>query len=445
MVLGGRAGAIPPGATNPLGRKGNPTGMRWIFALLVAGMMAGCAEQSDAAAPTEPEDPGFYTGQLGELVVPEAFTHFGETLAYETNRSGQGIWVEEGVLFSTNGRDLHIFDVRDPQNVTLLGALEDLPGARDVDVLTWNDHRLAVVAGSGQGMHIIDVADPEAPVMLTSTEVLSAGVHNLAAVDGTPYVYVAGASGERKIDVVDLTDPYNPTISFFLMPESMTVNGVPGVPLNSNGCHDITVRVDLARAYCAGGGSQYMSGGGESFIWDITEVKAPKWLAAIDDPRLIYHHQAFVNDDGTRLIINDEYIGAYQIGAGANNCFRADTPLPGDAEQVPFAAAWIYDISDETSPQYLSFVQNPAGWSGDGLPPSPVEGNCGAHFGDIIAGHDAFVMGWYQGGTVLVDFTDGANPVVLDVSPPAGSTWDSMYYDGWVYHSSGDLVLTALA
>lgn len=417
-----------------------------VLLLLVAGTLAGCLDDTPDADPADAGDAdALYTGIAGELLAPPQFSQFGDTVTTQLPGGGQGIWVHEGVLFWTNGQDLWTADVRDPENATVLGNLTEV-GARDVDVLEWQGRTYALLAGSGRGVHIVDATDPRDLILVGSAELPSAGVHNLASVPGTPYVYSSGASGDlKRIDVLDITDPYEPAVHSFPIPPL-----VGTTPVESDGCHDITVRADLKRAYCAGGGGKYFGLGGETFIWDITDPLAPVWLAAIDDPRIKYHHQAFVNDDGTRLIINDEYVGPLldrvvpgSPGVGANNCIHGDLPGVQSEDQVPVAAAWVYDVSDEANPVQRSYVQNPTGWDGDGAP-NPVEGNCGAHFGDIIAGNDAFVMGWYQSGTVLVDFSDPAVPVVLDVAAAEGSTWDSMYYDGYVFHSSGDLLATRL-
>lgn len=429
--------------------------MRVLWMMLVASLaFAGCVDDADATedspAPSEP----WYTGETGEWEPATSATRFGDVHALELPGVGNGIWIEEGILVHTNGADLHVVDARDPTNMTVIGELPDLPGARDVDILNWNGLRYALVAGSGNGMHIIDITEPTNPQLVVTAPVLNAGVHNLAAVDGTPYVYVSGASGNaRRIDYVDISDPTDPQVGFFTMPATMTVNGVPNVPLESDGCHDIAVRVDLERAYCAGGGGVYYGAGGETFIWDISDAAGgptnPTWISAMDDPRIKYHHQVFPNDDGTILIINDEYVGPFLPGVpvGANNCFDfPETPLPDNVDSgIPLAAAWIYDISDESAPQQLSYVQNPSGWNGEGVPPNPLEGNCGAHFGDMIPGQDAFIMAWYEGGTILVDFSEPTTPAVLDIAPEVeGETWDAMYYGGYVFHASGDLFATEL-
>lgn len=394
-----------------------------LILLLAATALAGCAQESSdpAGDETDTQPPAADT----ETVMPSAF---GETLSHAMDGSGQGIWVRDGILYWTNGADLHLVDVSDPASPQDLGSVEDI-GARDVDLVDWQDRTYAVLAGSSRGMHLVDVTDPAAPEHVTTVNLPSAGVHNLASVPGTPYVYSSGASGTTaSIDVADFTTPHDPVVHTFAIPTEMG-----GVAVTSDGCHDITVRVDLERAYCAGGGGMYAQGGGETFIWDISEDPTdPRWISMMDDPRIVYHHQAMVNESGDLLVINDEFI--------APNCVHLDTPLPGALDpQVPTAAAWVYDISDEQNPRQLSLVQNPAIVEDMAVPT-----NCGSHFGDMVPGHDAFAMGWYQGGTLLVSLEDPENPEILDRLGAEGSTWDARVMDGHVFHGSGDLLVTLL-
>jgi len=399
-----------------------------VLVALVAATFAGCLDDEPPASDLEVPPPGDVEMPyvLGDVVG------FGEPTALELPAGGQGIWIEDGLLYHTNGASLHIVDVSDPAGMKLLGAVEDV-GARDVDLLRYANMTLVFLAGSGKGMHIVDATDPTTPRLLTTVDLPSAGVHNLAAVPGTPYVYSSGASGPTKaIDVLDVTDPRDPVVHTFPIPAT-----IGGIPVESDGCHDITVRVDLERAFCAGGGGTYTGAGGETFIWDISEgaggPTAPRWVSMMDDPRIKYHHQAFANAAGDLLIVNDEFI--------APNCVRADTPLPGALDpQVPIGAAWIWDISDEGAPVMRSFVQNPALLERM----DPQMSNCGSHFGDLLPDQEKFVMGWYQGGTMLVDFADPDDPVIVEVGPVQGSTWDARYHDGHVFHASGDLLATPL-
>lgn len=396
--------------------------------LLLAGIsLAGCLSETP-----EPETEDDATSDREAMPVAwEPVTAFGAISSVDIpNGGGQGIWITGDTLYVTNGGDLHVYDATDRLEPVLVGSLEDV-GARDVDIMEWQGRTYALLAGSGLGMHIVDVTDGANPTLVTTMVLPSAGVHNLAVVEGTPFVYSSGASGqERRIDVLDLTEPANPTVHTFPIPLTMQ-----GRPIQSDGCHDISVRVDLGRAYCAGGGGYYTAGGGESFIWDISEDPTnPVWLGVMDDPRIAYHHQAFANESGELLIVNDEFI--------APNCHRAESPLPGAFDpQVPTGAAWVWDISDETSPVLRSVVQNPAGTLDEEGNPDPTI-NCGSHFGDAIPNENKFVMGWYQGGTMLVSYEDPDNPVILDILEPDGSTWESMVHERYVYHSSSTLQVT---
>ncbi len=401
--------------------------------LLVSAALAGCLGDDDTTHDNDSQPaPIDESGRVVEPPVPEVITHFGDDVSFMLPGTGQGIWIHEGIVYHTNGGDLHIVDARNPENMTLLGELTDV-GARDVDILEWEGHLYALLAGSGRGMHVVDVTDPEHPEMVTTVSLPSAGVHNLATVPGTPYIYSSGASDQvRRVDVLDISVPLSPVVHSFPIPATWN-----GVPVESDGCHDITVRVDLGRAYCAGGGGTYTGRGGESFIWDISKDPLnPEWLGMMDDPRIKYHHQALANADGTLLVLDDEHIIA-------DNCVAVDTPLPGTLDpQIPLGAAWIWDISDERNPVLLSIVQNPQTMD-EGEAPDPNV-NCGSHFGDIIPGHDMFVMGWYSGGTLLVDFTDPEHPEILDIREEPDSTWDARYWGGYIFHASSDLVATPL-
>lgn len=429
-------------------------------------LLAGCV--SDEEPNTEPT-PG--SEEWGSAIVPGPmgpFSMFEDGLAVETPVELRGIWLDDGVLYASSRAGLTIYDVRDPgapvelahiQNATAPDGTEFAMVGRDVDIIHWQDRTYAALADAGavpaelRGIHLIDVTDPTAPAYVSTADV---STHNLAVVPGTPYIYSATASG--NIQTVDITDPAAPTVHIIEYPTT-----VGNVPVTSDGCHDISVRVDLGRAYCAGGGSMYVTGGGETFILDISDDPLdPVWVAMLDDPRIVYHHQAFASADGDYLIVDDEYVGNYPytnivLGAspagnpvgGANNCVAVDTPLPGplsSEDQFPIAAAWIWDIRDESNPVLLSHIQNDFGWDGTGTPPNVFDGNCGSHFGGLVEGQDAFVMGWYDGGTLLVDFSDPAAPVLLDRAEAVdGETWDAQYWNGHVFHGSGDLVITPLA
>jgi hypothetical protein len=174
-------------------------------------------------------------------------TAFGGPYIAAISGGGPGIWIHDNVLYGTNGGDLITADVSDPLKIVELGRIEGI-GARAVGVTVYDNRALAILAGSGLGMHIIDETDPTKLMLRSTIDMPSAGVHNVSTVSGTPYVYSSGASGQAKR--IDVADPYTPKVPFFPIPVSLG-----GLPVQPDGCRDITVRYDLGRAYYAGGGT----------------------------------------------------------------------------------------------------------------------------------------------------------------------------------------------
>lgn len=399
--------------------------------MLLLVPLVGCLGSPTEDASTETDDPMNETDP--GPVIPEELTGLSPLSTVETEGSGTGVWVDEqrDLLLSANaGAGLQIVDVSDPAGAEVVGQLGEIY-ARDVDLMRHGGTPLAILAGAGDGIHVVDVSDPRAPQLVSTASEWSS--HNVAVVPGTPYVYDATAVGIQQkatnpvVPVLDLSDPANPAWETISIPAQ-----VNGVATQSDGCHDVVVRPDLDQAFCAGGGSMYRTGGGETFIWDISEDPlAPAWVGVIDNPSIIYHHQALASEDGSLLFINDEHI--------EQNCRRTEAG-PVTAQQTT-AAMWIYDISNPSTPTLEGYLQAEA----PDQDATATEGNCGSHFGDLVDGRDAVVWGWYQGGTILIDTSDPANPTILDQkAPTSGQTWEAEYHDGYVYGSSGNLDVYAI-
>ncbi len=382
-----------------------------VFALLPALLVAGCLvqEEPDAATP-DAETPETFA----EFPLPGNITALDPLAALDLGGGGNGIWIDEErhLLFSTNGgAGFHIVDIQDPAHPVELGDVSE-GYVRDVDIVRWQNRTYAVAADNA-GIYVIDTTDPTAPNVIAYEDAYAA--HNLAAVPGTPYVYASsGFLPNKWIPVLDITLPEDPQWSVIDIPAIMD-----NVPIQSDGCHDITVQAHLGRAYCAGGGSFYTAGGGESILLDISQDPLhPGFLGVVDNPSIMYHHQALASEDGRFLYINDEFL--------APNCQGATLPMLGSRGQTT-AAVWIYDISDPKNPELRSWIQPYA---------SPPRVNCGSHFGNVIDGTSFLVWGWYEGGTVLIDVAEPDRPIVVDIYDPSGSTWDAHYFNGHVFSSA---------
>lgn len=395
-----------------------------LLVLVAAVAAAGCiGETGDDSGAGAAGAGGPPADETPDPTLPATITGLEARGTVPTEGSGTGIWIDhdDDLLFSTQGTGgLTIVDVSDPQDPEVLSSFTK-QYARDVDVLEQDGYRYAVLAAGGEGIVLVNATDPTVPGIVSTTE-LPAGAHNVAVVPGTSVIYNSGAGEE--IHGIDAADPEDPEPFSFAIPGS-----VDGQPVTSNGCHDVSPRPDLGLAFCAGGGSRYMQGGGETFVWDISEdPKDPEWLSLVDDQRIVYHHQAIANEAGDVLVIDDEFVG-YPPAYVGPNCVREEVG-PATA-QVPSANAWFVDISDPANPEILSHVARPT--------PEEPRQNCGSHFGDVVGDRNKLVMGWYDGGTMLVDFEDPSNPSILDIAEPEGSTWDARYHEGHVYTGSGDV------
>jgi hypothetical protein len=352
---------------------------------------------------------------------------------------------------------------------------------------------IAVVPGYGQPTAVVDISDPMSPKVLSTFEPQE-GMSNHRGAAFIPYpdghlsVLISTGSG---IDHWDLTDPTNPQPLPFLEPEggSHKVGIIPGTPIvvnaasdggspnnpatsptvsqmwdlsdrdapiqlpdfrNGYGCHHVyfwnDVEQEKYRGVCAG--IEYTQ------IWDTTDPYNPTVIvsvpfgtggtpagAAASGASVSFSHYAGLSMDGSILMVGDEHGG----GAGPIGCVAA-VDTPAGRVSVPIGAVWFYDVSDETDPQLLSWVsmsqlekqglQNPTNTAG-------VPASCTAHHGRLVPveGRDVLAMSFYGAGVVVIDFTairDGTSfPEVVAQYKDGSDTWETWYYNGWLF--TGDL------
>lgn len=427
--------------------------------LLALTALAGCLDGSDPAAPDDTETPP--TAHLGpgpsfNVTQPASVTGlehvarltFADGGAYP---SGSGIWVYGDTVYGSSlGAGFFIADISDPTAPVLLwNATTDADGedntitsfARDADLVAHADgRRTLALATQTDGMHVWDVTDPTAPEFLARVEVDPN--HNVAVVPGTSLVFNSQSGGlGRTNELIDLTDPAAPV-----------VYGAYG----THGCHDIAFHGSYGepkfRAYCAGiDRTEIWSLDGldptapdfgitvvglVEGIQDSPVVGNPAFSSA---PLRTLHHLAMVDEDAQVLIIGDEQNG----GGSPGGCYLYDDTT---GRSTPFGALWFYDLSDEANPALTSWL-SPSTVEPTTNQPSPTDPagatrnvpNCTAHFGTLVPGEDKLVMSWYSAGVVLIDFSELANPVILDqyMADPI-NTWDARVHGGYVF--TGDIV-----
>jgi hypothetical protein len=277
-----------------------------------------------------------------------------------------------------------------------------------------------------EGLRIFDWSDPKAPKHIASVRT-NCGSHTHTLVPDPArdrmLVYVSSYSPSQanlncqpphdKISIVAIPDDAPETASVIATPVLFPDGGQAG----TSGCHDITAypEIGLAAGACMG----------EGILMDITDPSQPKKIATMTDPNFAFWHSATFSNDGSKVIFTDE------LGGGtAARCTDAYGPNKG--------ADAIYDISDRTKPELLSYFKIPRFQN--------TNENCVSHNGSLLPhpSRDLFVQAWYQGGTSIVDFTDARNPkevAFFDRGPvnpestaiTSGGHWSSYWYNGRIY------------
>lgn len=197
-----------------------------------------------------------------------------------------------------------------------------------------------------------------------------------------------------------------------LMVGNLHGEGAAAQPVS--GCHDITAfpEIGLAAGACTRVG----------ILLDIKNPAHPKRIAAISDPNFSFWHSALWNNDGSKLIFDDEW------GGGSQPRCRATDPMTWGADSIFTRKGAELTLG--------SYYKMPA-------PQTELE-NCTAHNGNLvpIPGRDIEVKSWYQGGISVMDFTDATHPFEIayfDRGPLDsekfidGGIWSSYWFNGYVY------------
>jgi len=362
---------------------------------------------------------------------------------------------EDGYAYQGNYEGVTIWDVRDPSNPTLAGQIV-CPGSQN-DV-TINDGILVTSTDSRrtndgcnsaatstptdpstwEGLKVWDVRDPQQPALLKSVRTdCGSHTHTVLPEADRLLVYVqsydvsgsnyrcanTGPNSHDKISIVEIPKA-NPAAAEVIATPVLFPDGggdaTTGTRRATTGCHDITVyqKIGLAAGACTGQGA----------IIDIRNPEEPKVLASVEDPNCAFWHSATISQDGKKVLFTDE------LGGGSGpECNPTVGPDRG--------ADAVYDISDPANPKFMSYFKIPR--------TQDNSENCVAHNGNAIPvpGRDILVQSWYQGGTSIIDWTDGKKikelawfdrgPWTSAERPNGGLAgfWSTYYYNGFIYGS----------
>ncbi len=304
-----------------------------------------------------------------------------------------------------------------------------------------------------RGVRIFDISDIEHPKQLPGVQTCRGSHTNTLVTDpndkASIYLYLSGYSAIRSSEELPgcsaggVDDPNtalytivviqvplaHPELAkvidsprIFADPTTGAMNGLSVGNLHGegaaaqpvSGCHDISAFPDIGLA--AGACTRV------GILLDIKDPAHPKRVAAISDPNFSFWHSALWNNDGSKLIFDDEW------GGGSQPRCRATDPMTWGADSIFTRKGTELTLG--------SYYKMPA-------PQTELE-NCTAHNGNIIPipGRDIEVKSWYQGGISIMDFTDATHPIEIayfDRGPLDnekfidGGTWSSYWYNGYIY------------
>ena len=386
------------------------------FAMLVAlGVPASAHHEND------PRTKNLHP--MGDIEEP-ASLFFGPPTVH-TDIAFWGKYALQGNWLGLNIRDISAPGNPKPVSFTsCTGPQGDVVVWDDILVRTWDSP-----AGTGatcdgepvpagfEGLHIFNISDVSDPVLVGSVA-LTCGSHTASGVpdlDNNRLLVYSSSSNMpcSGLDIVEVPLD-NPAGAAFIRfaPAAAFVH-----------CHDVGVILgDAMMAACAGG---------EGFtVWDLD-------AANLDDPQVRYSkdvndepeisgvsvgHSAAFSWDGEVLIFGHE------PGGGL---------VPNCQESTPDTDKSAFFFEAETG-DFLSMWTLPR-------PQSATE-NCTIHNYNTVplrSGRDVMVVGNYQAGTWVVDFTDPTNPEAIAWSdpPPVEPTdlagvWSSYWYNNFIYETN---------
>ena len=357
------------------------------------------------------------------------------------------------LAYQGNYNGFRVIDISAPGNPKLIAHPEcngdqgDIVVWDNILVRSWNTKRSedracggAIVPAGFEGVHVWDISDPANPTLVGSLELpcgshtaTAAGVHN-----GDLIVYSNNSSSSGC--GVGLDRAGQDALGDFMDVIAVPLNNPAGVSLTHReplagptdpavrtGCHDAAVILgDVNKAACASADTIN--------VWDISDPRDPDLLFTIVEPGVGDSasngrwHSAGFTWDGEVIVAGWE-----PGGGGAGECEASDP----DVDKSMF----FYDGHNgaKLGQWILPRAQG-------------ADENCTIHNYNIVplrSGRYVVVSGNYQAGTWVTDFTDPANPVAVAWSDPVslgpgpfcggfcqiGGSWSSYWYNNFIYES----------
>ena len=370
---------------------------RRLIVLLATTALLGVLPSQPSVAQAPPEQP-LLSGNVELLTsIPQAGVI--------------GARFRKGVMYVTSVTGLTTYDIGDPANPVLLGALP-LPHFENEDVDLGGDILLISndAAESTGILYVIDISDPAMPALLTAFPLGgAAGVggpgHTASCVMACRYAWVTDGG---TIKVIDLTDPAVPVDKGNFEPPTGGI-ATHDVQTDANGLVWVagfngTAAYRLPADYSGGTDPNEAQLVAQTNVEGNSTYEEELGLGDGSNFNDYIHHNSFrrANDD-VLFVTEEDYTRPACQGAGSFQTWRIPTNSKGKptgAELTPLGM-W--------QPELLRDL-------------SAAPAMCSAHYFDLD--RNVVAQGWYEMG---IRFLDVSNPEKIRqigyFMPPTAMTW----------------------
>jgi hypothetical protein len=367
------------------------------------------------------------------------------------------------LAFHGNYNGFRVIDVSSPRRPRLIshprcnGDQGDIVVWKHILVRSWNSPApegrtcddQPVPAGF-EGVHIFDISNPSDPSLIGALE-LECGSHTATAAgvdDGDLIVYSNNSSSTGCAQAPDnpreADDPLGDFMDIIAVPlddpgDASVIHREPLAGPETDirtGCHDVGVilgKVD--KAACASADTIN--------VWDVSDVRDPELQFTVTEPGVgqagtdgRWHSATFTWD-------GEVIVAGWEPGGGAAaRCQETGTDLGGGLVQTDAMKSMFFydaDTGAKLGQWILPRVQGP-------------DENCTIHNYNVVplrSDRYVVVSGNYQAGTWVTDFTNPARPRAVAWSDPEslgpgsacgglctiGGAWSSYWYNGEIYES----------
>jgi hypothetical protein len=407
-----------------------------VLAVVTVGLLTfPLAAAADHA--TRPHTPNIHalghSLQPGSFLVPDGQRTVNSDLAFWGN-----------LAFNGNYNGFRVIDISEPgdpvelSHPTCNGDQGDIVVWDNILVRSWNTKRATprecdgtTVPAGFEGVHIFDVSDPTNPEVVGALS-LPCGSHTATAAGvsgGRLIVYSNNSSSAGCVDGTRANDdPVGDFMDVIAVPlaNPSAASLIHREPLAGpttdvrTGCHDVGVILrGINKAACASADTIN--------VFSISNPEDPSLLFTITEPGVgqagtngRWHSAAFTWD-------GEVIIAGWEPGGGSDPECEATDPAV-DKSMFFYDADTGAKLGQWTLPR----------------PQSAAE-NCTIHNYNIVPTRDGryiAVSGNYQAGTWVTDFTNPASPVTVAWSDPPplvptqlGGAWSSYWYNNFVYES----------